>query len=102
MDQAVIEPETRSSRFWLYTPVILLILIAVAWSVAWHVIRNRAVEALDAWLALEAKAGRQWTCQDRAVGGYPFEISVQCASLSLKQGVVTASLGALRSVAQVY
>ena len=29
----------------------------VAWSIAWFVIRNRATELLDGWLAAEARAG---------------------------------------------
>ena len=102
MDQDVTAPQRRSGRFWLYTPFILLLLVAVAWSVAWYVIRNRAVEALDGWLSLEARAGRQWTCLDRNVGGFPFTIEVSCSSLNLRQGQVTATLGGFRSVAQVY
>ena len=50
----------------------------------------------------EARAGRQWTCQDRRIGGYPFRIEVTCAALTVRRGGVTASLGATRSVAQVY
>jgi hypothetical protein len=102
MDQAIAEPKPHSSRFWLYAPFMLLLLVAIAWSVAWYVLRGRTVEALDQWLAVEARAGRQWTCQDRKVGGYPFDIEVTCSSLNLKQGTVTASLGGFRSVAQVY
>ncbi|MBM6593435.1 DUF2125 domain-containing protein [Microvirga pudoricolor] len=102
MDQALAEPQRRSGRFWLYTPFVILILVAIAWSAAWFYIRNRAVEALDGWLAVEARAGRQWTCQDQRVGGYPFNIELSCASLNLKQGAITGTLGGFRSVAQVY
>lgn len=102
MDEAASAGTARYSRFWLYTPFVLLLLIAVAWSAAWFVIRSRAGEAVDTWLATEARAGRQWACQDRSIGGYPFRIEVICNSLSLKQGAVTASLGRVESVAQVY
>ena len=102
MDEAAPAGTARYSRFWLYTPFVLLLLIAVAWSAAWFVIRSRASEAVDAWFATEARAGRQWTCQDRSIGGYPFRIELICNSLSLKQGAVTASLGRVESVAQVY
>ncbi len=102
MDEAVPAGTARYSRFWLYTPFVLLLLIAVGWSAAWFVIRNRASEAVDAWFATEARAGRQWTCQDRTIAGYPFRIELICNSLSLKQGAVTASLGRVESVAQVY
>ncbi|MCB5174389.1 MULTISPECIES: DUF2125 domain-containing protein [Microvirga] len=102
MDEAASAGNARHSRFWLYTPFVLLLLLAVAWSVGWFVIRNRADEALDTWLAAEARAGRQWTCQDRAIGGYPFRIEVTCDALTLQQGAVTASFGPVEAVAQVY
>ncbi len=102
MDEAVPAGNVRRSRFWLYTPFVLLLLAAVAWSAAWFVIRNRAGEALDAWLQAEARAGRQWTCQDRRIGGYPFRIEIACNALSLKQGAVTASFGRVEAIAQIY
>lgn len=102
MAKAAIQHETRRSRFWLYTPLILLGLLSVAWSAAWWTIRDRAGEALDGWLAAEARADRQWTCRDRQIGGYPFRIEVACADLSLQQGPVSASLGRVEAVAQVY
>ena len=93
---------TRSSRFWLYAPIALLLLVAIAWSVAWFVIRDRAAEGLDACSRREARAGRQWTCKDRRIGGYPFRIEVSCAELASCRDGVTASLGRVKSVAQVY
>jgi hypothetical protein len=102
MEEAVPAGNVRRSRFWLYTPFVLLLLAAVAWSVAWFVIRNRAGEALDGWLQAEARGGRQWTCQDRRIGGYPFRIEIVCNALSLKQGAVTAAFGRVEAVAQIY
>ncbi len=102
MDEVAMTAERRHSRFWLYTPFILLLLVAIGWSVAWWVIRDRATTSLDAWLATEARAGRQWTCADRQVGGYPFRVLVACNSLTLRQGPVTASLGRVTSISQVY
>jgi len=92
----------RSSRFWLYTPFVLLLLVAVAWSIAWFVIRSRTSDSIDTWFGLEAKAGRQWTCQDRSVGGFPFRMEVTCSALNLTHGAVKASFGRVESVAQVY
>lgn len=92
----------RYSRFWLYTPFVLLLLVAVAWSVAWFFIRNRAGDMLDSWLAAEAAQGRQWTCPDRTIAGYPFRIELVCPTFALKQGAVNASFGRVEAIAQVY
>jgi hypothetical protein len=102
MAEAVPTENKRYSRFWLYTPFILLLLVAIAWSVAWFLIRNRAAETLDAWLAAEARGGRQWACADRTIAGYPFRIEIVCDTLELKQGAVTASFGRTEAIAQVY
>jgi hypothetical protein len=102
MGEAAPKANVRRSRFWLYTPFVLLLLVAIAWSAAWFVIRNRTSEALDGWLQAEAGRGRQWTCQDRRIGGYPFRIEVACEALTLKQGAVSASFGRSQAIAQVY
>jgi hypothetical protein len=92
----------RPGRFWLYTPFALLALVAVAWSVAWFVIRGRVADGLDAWLAAEAAAGRQWTCAGRSLAGYPFRIELSCAELRLRSEGLSGSLGPVEAVAQVY
>ncbi|QRM29904.1 DUF2125 domain-containing protein [Microvirga sp. VF16] len=102
MDQAVPEGSVRRSRFWLYAPFVLLLLLAIAWSIAWFVIRNRTAGALDGWIAAEARAGRQWACGDRTIVGYPFRIEIVCNTLDLKRGAVSASFGRTEAVAQVY
>lgn len=102
MAEAIPAESGRHSRFWLYTPLILLLLVAVAWSVAWFVIRNRTAEMLDAWIVSENRIGRHWTCTDRTIAGYPFRIEIVCGALSLKQGAVTASFGRTEAIAQVY
>jgi hypothetical protein len=90
------------SRFWLLAPPVLLVLVAAAWSAAWFVVRARASDAIDAWLVREANAGRNWTCADRSLGGYPFRVEISCSSLRLQHGAVSASLGRVEAVAQVY
>lgn len=96
------EPGSRSSRFWLYAPLVLLTLVAAAWTAAWFVIRNRTGAALDTWLATERAAGRQWTCADRAIGGFPFRVEISCATLGFERDGLKASFGRVLSVAQVY
>lgn len=92
----------RANRLRLYAPFLLLALLGVAWSVAWFVIRNRVAGGLDEWLAAEASAGRRWTCAERAVGGYPFRVELACASLTLERPDLSAKLGRVLAVSQVY
>ncbi|HEY8564292.1 MAG TPA: DUF2125 domain-containing protein [Beijerinckiaceae bacterium] len=102
MAETITTPETRTSRFWLYAPFVLLAVLALLWSAAWWVIRNRTAAGLDAWLAAEEAAGRRWTCADRGVGGYPFRVEVTCASVSLARGDLKLDAGRLLALAQVY
>ena len=96
----------RHSRVGLFAPFVLLGLVALAWSVAWFVIRQRTTEGLDAWLAAEAAAGRRWTCADRSVGGYPFRIEVTCAGVAAElkdaQPPIAIKLKQILAVAQVW
>ncbi len=99
-------PETpvprRRSRFWLYAPYVALLVLAVAWSVGWVLIRARAVSEIDGFLAREAAAGRTWDCPGRSVTGYPFRIEVRCEALRLARSDLTLALGPVVAVAQVY
>jgi hypothetical protein len=92
----------RSSRFWLLVPFVLLGLVAAGWATAWVLIRDQTSRALDEWMAREIAHGRQWTCPDRAIGGFPFRIEVSCASLNLQRTGSRLTLGPVRTIAQVY
>ena len=100
-DDATSVPQRRS-RFWLFAPTVLLALVAAGWTTAWFMIRNQTSQALDAWFAREAALGRQWSCTNRTVGGFPFRIEVECDSLSLQRPDFRVALGRISSVAQVY
>lgn len=102
MSTEALPPRRRRSRLGLYGPIGLLLLLAVAWSVGWLFIRQRVTFGLDEWISKEAAAGRRWTCADRKVGGYPFRIEVRCSDFTLDRPDVTASIGKLLVVAQVY
>lgn len=92
----------RASRLRLYAPFALLLLLAVAWSVGWVVIRERTIAGMDEWVAAEAAAGRRWDCTDRTSGGYPFRVELTCAGLAFNGQGMKASLGPVLAVAQVY
>ncbi|MDJ1157441.1 DUF2125 domain-containing protein [Chelatococcus sp. SYSU_G07232] len=96
----------RHSRWGLFLPFILLVLIAAGWSAFWFVARERTTAALDQWVAREAEHGRRWTCPARTVGGFPFRFELTCDNPSFSgttaQGPVEGSLKRFLAVAQVY
>ncbi|MFL5035106.1 MAG: DUF2125 domain-containing protein [Microvirga sp.] len=92
----------RRSRFWLFAPPALLALLAAALAAAWFVIRARTGDALDAFVANEAAAGRRWDCPERAIAGFPFRIEVSCARLAIEGPEGAIAAGRLRTVTQIY
>ena len=92
----------RATRPRLFLPFGLLLLLTLAWSIGWLVLRGRAEAELDGMLAREAAAGRTWTCPDRALGGYPFRFELVCPSLAFERADFAARLGRVVAVAQVY
>jgi hypothetical protein len=92
---------------------ILLLAAAAAWSGFWFYAASQAEVKADAWRAQEARSGRVYDCARRTVAGFPFRLEVRCdgASVSLvsqtaaqaaAQTPVTAKLGEILIVAQVY
>ncbi len=90
------------SRTGLFLPFVLLLILAVLWSAGWFWIRGRAGSEMDAWLAREASAGRNWSCPDRRILGFPFRLELQCSSLSLARADGRFRLGPVSAVLQVY
>jgi hypothetical protein len=91
----------------------LLLVAAVAWSAFWFIAASQVDVKADAWRAQEAKSGRVYECARRSVAGFPFRLEVRCdgASVSLMsqtaeqaatQAPITAKLGEILVVAQVY
>ena len=73
-------PEKRVSRKGLYIPLILLALVIAGWSGFWVFAKSKTGEVMDAWIAREERLGRQWSCPDRDIGGFPFRIDVSCVN----------------------
>ena len=104
----------RRRPLWrLFLPPVLLLIAAAAWSAFWFYAASEAEVKADAWRAQEAKSGRVYDCAKRTVAGFPFRLEVRCdgASVSLisqtagqaaAQTPITASLGEILVVAQVY
>jgi hypothetical protein len=89
-------------RLGLFAPFVLLALLALAWTAGWFWLRGRAESEIEGWLHREAQAGRQWTCADRSLTGYPFRFELRCTSLSFARSDVRFTVGPVVAVAQVY
>ena len=112
MSEMTLAPRRRPLWRLFITPVLLLV-AAVAWSAFWFYAASQVDAKADAWRAQEAKAGRVYDCARRSVAGFPFRLEVRCddASVALMsqtagqaatQSPVTARLGEILVVAQVY
>jgi hypothetical protein len=104
----------RRRPLWaLFIAPVLLLIAAIAWSAFWFFAASQVDASADAWRAREAKSGRVYDCARRSVAGFPFRLEVRCdgASVALvsqtagqaaAQTPVTAKLGEILIVAQVY
>jgi hypothetical protein len=112
MSEITLAPRRRPLWRLFIMPVLLLI-AAAAWSAFWFYSASRVDETADAWRAREARSGRVYDCARRSVAGYPFRLEVRCdgATVSLlsqtaeqaaTQTPITAKLGEILVVAQVY
>ena len=112
MSDMTIAPRRRP--LWrLFIMPILLLIAAAAWSAFWFFAASQVDVRADAWRAQEAKSGRVYDCAKRSVAGFPFRLEVRCdgASVTLlsqtaaraaTQAPITARLGEILVVAQVY
>jgi hypothetical protein len=93
----------RPRRLALYLPFALLLLVALGWSAFWFYGRSRVNGEIDAFLARQASLGREWSCPNRSIGGFPFRIEGRCTDPSYRErradGEVAGSLKGLTVVA---
>jgi hypothetical protein len=112
MSDTTLAPRRRPLWRLFIMPVLLLIAAAV-WSAFWFYAASQVDVAADAWRAQEARSGRVYDCARRSVAGFPFRLEVRCdgASVSLlsqtagqaaSQAPMTAKLGEILIVAQIY
>lgn len=112
MSDMTLAPRRRPLWRLFILPVLLLV-AAAAWSAFWFYAASQVDVKADAWRAREAKSGRVYDCARRSVAGFPFRLEVRCdgASVLLQsqtagqaatQTPVTAKLGEILVVAQVY
>src|SRR6478672_8972301 len=68
----------RASRLRIFLPTLVLLVLFGALAGFWAFATWRAGAEMDSWLEREARLGRQWTCPNRQIGGFPFRIEVIC------------------------
>jgi hypothetical protein len=83
----------KPSRWKLYLPFVASAVVAVGWSAFWKVAAGMTETGLDDWFVQERAQGREWSCPNRSVGGYPFRLEVRCAAPSFT-GRIGAMVGA--------
>jgi hypothetical protein len=66
------------NRFGLYTPFIIIGGLSAIWSGVWYYAASKTEAVIADTLAKEATHGREWTCPNRRVSGFPFRIEVTC------------------------
>ncbi|MEN3931631.1 DUF2125 domain-containing protein [Microvirga sp. W0021] len=92
----------KASKFWLYGPTALLIILVAGWCGGWFYMRGKVEEATQNFLTVEAMRGRVWDCPNRTIGGFPFRFEVSCESFAYTAGNTRVTLGPTKVVTQVY
>lgn len=76
----------RRSRFWLFFPYIILLILIAAYSVYWTYARGLLERGIDDWIMAERANGAVIEYSDRKLDGFPFRFS-----LTLKDPVYQSS-----------
>ena len=104
----------RKRRLWpVFILPVIVVVLAAAWTGFWFFAASQVDSNVDAWRAREAAAGRIYDCADRTVSGFPFRLEVRCSGVSVAllsqtagqaaaQAPITAKLGEILVVAQIY
>src|SRR3954471_22608322 len=72
-------------RPWLIAlPLVLVVVLAAAWSGFWYYASREAEARINDWQAQQAKAGRLFSCGSQTVGGYPFRIEARCSDVAVE------------------
>ena len=96
---------SRTSRWRIFLPSAILLLLFAGLAVFWVWASWRVGQEMDSWLDREARLGRTWTCPDRSIGGFPFRIELRCNTPSFEgqrgERAVRGLLGQVTAVAQL-
>jgi hypothetical protein len=100
-----IEEPVKMQRSTVLIIVALLAAVVAGWSLVWSAAARKTGAVLDAWIENESQLGRNWTCADRRIGGYPLDIELSCADSQFRGEVLggnfAGSLGGFHALATV-
>lgn len=75
----------KLSRWGLYGPFLLALVMILAWSGAWLWTRHQAQARMDAAVEALSRAGYQIGWKERDIGGYPFRIDLTLVDATLRE-----------------
>ncbi len=80
----------RKKPAWqIVAPLILVVVLAIGWSIYWVVASNKAMQMLDQVLAQQKARGLTVTCGERQIVGYPFKFLLICDQLKVIRETTT-------------
>jgi hypothetical protein len=81
--------------------LLLVVLVAGAWTAGWFYAAGQLRQMVTA-LGTDDGTGPALTCDQLAVGGYPFRLDLDCRGATMVDGDLTATLAGLRASVLVY
>jgi len=97
---------TQRRRWLVALPLIIVLVLAAAWSGFWLYAVTQAEGMLAGWREREAQAGRNYACARQSIGGFPFRFELACneasAEFASNEPKVAFTAASLHAVAQVY
>ena len=88
----------RTSPLKMLAPLLVFIVIALAWSIYWYSALGAAKQRLAAFEADHLKL----TCRERDWGGYPFRVHFDCTDLAVTVNGIDMSADKLRLIGQAW
>ena len=64
--------------------LLFFVILAAGWAGAWFYAAYAAGHGFDDWQRAEAAQGRTWTCPNRAIGGFPFAVIMDCSDATFR------------------
>ena len=91
-------------RWRIFLPLAVVVLLAAAWAGFWYYAAARAQSELAALRAREAAAGREVSCANESIGGFPFRLELRCTDpgLNLRRARLSLQAKDMLAAVQIY